>query len=729
MNLGQNETRRVEQQENIGRRRSIISDRRNTRAPVLETNANLRNARRGDVGGAQELLRTLGMLQGGLEDVANTQMAEFIDGEQDNIAQGAIDQAAGTVDEELMERSLGYRNAVTKGRTVTAFAQASREFSDELEELIESQESPILEDRQAEIAERLESFYQNFAADPETGELREFLNSPGAMRYLAEAIQTSRPTALSNAQARVEERFNREALSLYSSNIADQAVDTGTVDIAQARELLPNTVTDEEVAETTLVAVNNAVEALRAEGRFAEATTLLAQLRGAYDTPADAGEATAAPTGTIPPEAQQRLRLPVQGEITSPFGSRRHPITGVQGNHNGVDIAVPVGTEVPAAMGGEIIRVWNADAGGLSVKVKYDDGTVAGFAHLSEQPIREGRFNAGDIIAVTGNSGRSTGPHLHYTLTRDGQKIDPTTAELGPISAPEATPAQARLSDPNADPVTAIEQSGTLEPLPGLEGITFSAQQQARINEIYKASTDAMRAEWRVANQERYTQNATTLALGVYGVDGRTTTMGDIRAAYTNDEIDGDAVMTLMRLHEGRAERREARAERAESRAERAEKKRQERVARSSAEFIVGQLLSGELTTAEARSQGMAVAASSIDPEVGLTVLTTVNSAAGAMDSAIMNSEPVVAQMRAFDEKAENAQTHVRSLLPTLIRSRLSAAQDRYEEGLTRARGRYTSLVASGTDPEVAQLEAEAMLLNIEAEIVTEAARFSSQAN
>lgn len=723
MNLSDNQTRSVRQQEQIGRRTSIIAERRDTRAPILETNANLRSARRGDVGGAEALMRTLGLLQNAGEDVANAQFAKYADQEQDNIAQGAADQAAGTVDEALMEKSLGYRNAVTKGRTVTAFSKASREFSEELEQLIEGQDSPILEDRQAEIEAKLEEFYTGFAADPETGELREFLQSPGAMRYLAEAIQTSRPAALANAMERVEERFNREALSHYSENIADQAVDTGTVDIEQARSLLPATVTDEQVAEATLVSVSNAAEALRARGRFQEAATLLAQLRGSYDKPVDAGAATAQPTGVAPTGGDvERLRMPVPGQVTSEFGASRG-----SGPHNGMDIAVPEGTPVPAALGGEIIRVWNdtSNGGGLSVKVRYDDGSVAGFAHLSDQPIKEGRFNAGDTIAITGNTGRSTGPHLHYTLTRDGQKINPLEADFGDIQSidpnTEAAPAApaARLRNPNADPITEIEQLGNLQPLKGLEGVTFSPQQQARINELYKATTDEMRAEWREANQERYTSNATNLALGIFGVDGRTTTMSDIRRAFADDEIDGDAVMTLIRLQEGREERREARAERAEARAEREENRRRDRVAKQAVENILGRMLNGSITVPEARAEALAAAASASDAEIGASILSSVMSVSSAMDNAVMKSEPVVRQFREFEEKADTAGSHIRTLLPRLPQHRYKAFEEQYTQALERAQGRYASAIASGTSPEVARVEVEAFMTNVEADIVT----------
>ena len=696
MNLSNNQSRRVEQQEKIGRRTSIIDDRRNTRAPVLEANANLRNSRRGDVAGAQALMRTLGMVEQGVSDFQKYATNKHIDEEQTNIAQGMADEAAGTVNDEMMEKSLGYRNAVTKGRTVTAFSKATREFSEELEGLIENQDSPSLEERQAEVSAMLEGFYTDFAKDPETGELREFLQSPGAMRYLAEAIQTSRPGAMQNAMARIEERFNREALSHYSENITDQVLDTGTVDLTQSLSLLPESVTDEQRAETTLVAVNNAVEALRAEGRYEEATRLLAGLRGRFDTPADAGEPTALPTGTGNTDL---LRMPVAGTVSSEFGAAR-----ASGSHNGVDIAVPVGTPVVAPMGGEVVRAWDADRGGVSLKVKYDDGTVAGFAHLSEQLVKEGRFEAGAELALTGNTGKSTGPHLHYTLTRDGKKINPLEADFGAVSVDPNTAAApaARLTDPNADPITRIEQSGTVEPIMGIEGVTFTPQQQARIDAIYQQTTDQMRREWTKANDERQSQNSSNLALGIFGVGGNVTTMRDIRGAWEKGEISDEAVMSLVGLHERRTESREARVERRESRAEREERKQAQRQTEAASENIIGQMIRGELSPAQAREAGIMFAGrGNFDPEVSMSVLSTVHSAANEYESAIQNSEPVREAMTEYRDLVEDIGSYVDTLgVPPY---RKTVAEDGMTDIFDRAQARLLRRVMDGEDPAKAK--------------------------
>jgi hypothetical protein len=111
-------------------------------------------------------------------------------------------------------------------------------------------------------------------------------------------------------------------------------------------------------------------------------------------------------------EMYQKLRL------TSPFGERVHPVTGKKDFHNGIDLAAPVGTQITAHTNMEVLNVWENDLGGKQCKVA-DDNYVYGFAHLSHIFVKAGqKLKEGDLIALTGNSGASTGAHLHLT-TRD----------------------------------------------------------------------------------------------------------------------------------------------------------------------------------------------------------------------------------------------------------------------------------------------------------------------
>jgi murein DD-endopeptidase len=125
--------------------------------------------------------------------------------------------------------------------------------------------------------------------------------------------------------------------------------------------------------------------------------------------------------------SRRKWITPVKGKISSPFGNRKHPITGITTFHNGIDIAVPVGTIIVCPYNGEVIQVNVSDLGGKQIIIMHDNGYKTGYAHLSQQLVIKGeKVKKGQKIALSGNTGKSTGPHLHLTLTNpSGQKIDP----------------------------------------------------------------------------------------------------------------------------------------------------------------------------------------------------------------------------------------------------------------------------------------------------------------
>ncbi len=96
-------------------------------------------------------------------------------------------------------------------------------------------------------------------------------------------------------------------------------------------------------------------------------------------------------------------------------------------DHEGMDFKVDVGTEVIAPKAGTVTRVnWKPSGNGTCLELRYADGTLAKFLHLSELSVEAGQHvKAGHVIAKTGNTGRSTAPHLHYQLNRGGRSIDP----------------------------------------------------------------------------------------------------------------------------------------------------------------------------------------------------------------------------------------------------------------------------------------------------------------
>lgn len=119
--------------------------------------------------------------------------------------------------------------------------------------------------------------------------------------------------------------------------------------------------------------------------------------------------------------------------ITSPFGIRRHPITGVTREHLGLDLAARRGQAVYAAAAGAVVRAgWNGSHG-LQVELQHDDGLRTRYSHLSNVLVTEGQELAqGDALGLAGRTGLATGVHLHFELWRDGQPRDPLE-ELEPL--------------------------------------------------------------------------------------------------------------------------------------------------------------------------------------------------------------------------------------------------------------------------------------------------------
>lgn len=119
-------------------------------------------------------------------------------------------------------------------------------------------------------------------------------------------------------------------------------------------------------------------------------------------------------------------RWPTSGVITDYFGWRTHPVYGTRHFHDGMDIGVPIGTSVASVAGGHVTYVGYLGGYGLTVKVDHGDGVVSMYAHLSQATVSVGEDVAGgEQIALSGNTGTSTGPHLHFTVLIGGSPVDP----------------------------------------------------------------------------------------------------------------------------------------------------------------------------------------------------------------------------------------------------------------------------------------------------------------
>jgi murein DD-endopeptidase MepM/ murein hydrolase activator NlpD len=120
------------------------------------------------------------------------------------------------------------------------------------------------------------------------------------------------------------------------------------------------------------------------------------------------------------------LKWPVSGPITSPFGWRIHPVYGYRSFHTGIDIGVPMGTTVKAARYGKVIYTgWNG-AFGLVVIIDHGNSLATMYAHLSRVFVSVGQqVRTLQSIAASGNTGTSTGPHLHFQVDLQGNPVNP----------------------------------------------------------------------------------------------------------------------------------------------------------------------------------------------------------------------------------------------------------------------------------------------------------------
>jgi murein DD-endopeptidase MepM/ murein hydrolase activator NlpD len=114
------------------------------------------------------------------------------------------------------------------------------------------------------------------------------------------------------------------------------------------------------------------------------------------------------------------------GALTSRFGSRKDPFTGEPDFHKGIDIAAPKGTSIRAAQAGRVIfSGWQPGYGNLVI-VRHADGLETVYGHASKNLVKVGQeIGAGAKVAEVGSSGRSTGPHLHFEVRKNGRPIDP----------------------------------------------------------------------------------------------------------------------------------------------------------------------------------------------------------------------------------------------------------------------------------------------------------------
>lgn len=146
----------------------------------------------------------------------------------------------------------------------------------------------------------------------------------------------------------------------------------------------------------------------------------------------------------VPSEATNNsfeARLPdVGGSITSKVGMRIDPIDGLWRQHNGIDIAIPTGTPVKPIAAGVVVYSGSRSGYGNTVLVEHDNGVVTLYAHNSNLMVTQGQaVTPASVLALSGSTGRSTGPHLHFEAWQSGNNITAAFLPGSNMTIPKST--------------------------------------------------------------------------------------------------------------------------------------------------------------------------------------------------------------------------------------------------------------------------------------------------
>ena len=121
------------------------------------------------------------------------------------------------------------------------------------------------------------------------------------------------------------------------------------------------------------------------------------------------------------------LIVPAEGRVSSRFGMRQHPLLGITRHHDGIDIACKIGTPVRAVLSGTVGFSGREGGYGKLIELRHEGEQMkTRYGHLSRMLVKKGqRVRRGDVIGNSGNTGLSTGPHLHFQLYHQGHIVNP----------------------------------------------------------------------------------------------------------------------------------------------------------------------------------------------------------------------------------------------------------------------------------------------------------------
>ena len=270
----------------------------------------------------------------------------------------------------------------------------------------------------------------------ESGSAEE-LSSRAETMQIASGVQESVLSAAeAKRKARQDAATSRVATLKADADAAATAAQTARDDAKTKRDNVSTLTTQKAKAASDLEARKSDLESQQAQAaKDADAAAAKIAEIDAKNRAAYAAGQTGVSSDSIAADSlgSGYIGHPISGPltVTSPFGFRIHPVTGVGVGHQGTDFAASEGTPQYAAVSGTA-TYWDSPSCGIGIDINagYIDGHsyVITLCHLSGRAIADGQYvNRGDVVGYTGSTGYATGPHVHFQVAQDGVYIDPMT--------------------------------------------------------------------------------------------------------------------------------------------------------------------------------------------------------------------------------------------------------------------------------------------------------------
>ncbi|MFC6621321.1 M23 family metallopeptidase [Novosphingobium panipatense] len=577
----------------------------------------MRNASRGE-GGASELLRALGMVRNAAADFQQYQEAKADQEAEADEAEGMEAFAAGVVDPTKLAESKAYRAGVEWQRGEADWATRRSTMADGMGQLIQNQTDPDPIKRRAEVVTFLEQQNHDFAVG-EDGQLRKF-GSAAANRHFAEQMAGVRSAMLPQADVMIRKRMGEQSLEDMGTTVMGLAKAGDFLDPETAFARVLPYVDRRDAMETYIQAVEAAAGELQ-QTDPARGLQLIDKLLGWDRTRQNASVAqpTAAPTAG--------LLTPFQGFLAGKRTGKMGDARSGGSAHNGEDFPVPIGTPIVAPLGGEVVSSMRNARGGNQVRVRLDNRAIVGFAHLSSREVQVGqRVDAGAQLGLSGNTGKSTGPHVHMTMEVDGKKVSPSSYfSEQPAGAP-ALPTSEAFSSAFGAAGEGEAAGGKVSTITPLEGpLALSPGQVLHLQEFRRTYSQRAGAEAERQRSEQQAGNLSSLIARLTGAEGNYPTKAEVQAKVRAGAVSPQQGMQLLNIIDGdtRQARSDARQAAAWAREDRREGK--EAYLRSRVGSLLGPVYAGRATITETVGKLTAAVSREADPELRQALMQSVH--------------------------------------------------------------------------------------------------------